>query len=109
MCTLTGPGYPALGVLPTLSGSCRTPEAGTKAPERSQNGSVPAHRLRVRPGAAGRAETVLDVDEPGVDLPVAVGRLADAGPGPRGVEELRDPVGGAGRVLRVGVPAALLA
>src|SRR3712207_9538593 len=49
------------------------------------------------------------VDQPGVDLAVAVRRLGDAGAGPGAVEELRDPVRGAGRVLRVRVPAALLA
>ena len=57
----------------------------------------------------GRAVPLLDVDQAGVDLPVAVRGLGDAGAGPGGVEELRDPVGGAARVLRVGVPAALLA
>src|SRR5206468_539378 len=55
------------------------------------------------------AVPLVDVDQPGVDLPVAVRRLGDARAGPRGVEELRDPVRGAARVLRVRVPPALLA
>src|SRR4051794_5240986 len=58
-------------------------------------GSVPAGRLRMRPGAARRAVPPVDVDQAGVDLAVAVGRLADTGAGPGGVEELRDAVGGA--------------
>ena len=39
--------------------------------------------LRVRPGAAGRAVAAVDVDQPGVDLPVAVGGLGDPGARPR--------------------------
>ena len=72
-------------------------------------GSVPAGGLGVAPRAARRAVAAVDVDQPGVDLPVAVRRLGDAGARPRRVEELRDAVGGAARVLRVRVPAALLA
>src|SRR5436305_9291834 len=69
--------------------------------------SVPAARGLVRPGAAGTAVDRVDVDEAGVDLAIAVRRLADAGVRPGRVEQLRDAVGGARRVLRGGAPLAL--
>src|SRR6476661_10136020 len=72
-------------------------------------GSVPAGGPGVAPCAARRAVRLVDVDQAGVDLPVAVGGLGDAGSGPGGVQELRDAVRAAARVLRVRVPAALLA
>src|SRR4051812_7394272 len=68
---------------------------------------VPAVRGLVCPGAAGAAVGRVDVGEAGVDLAVAVRRLADAGVRPGRVEQLGDAVGGARRVLRVGVPVAL--
>src|SRR5919199_3989280 len=71
--------------------------------------SVPAVGLGVAPGAARRAVPAVDVDQARVDLPVTVGGLRDARRAPRAVQELRDAVGGAARVLRVRVPAALLA
>src|SRR3954447_20952176 len=68
---------------------------------------VPALRGLVRPGAAGAAVGLVDVDEAGVDLAVAVRGLLDAGVLPGRVEQLGDAVGGAGRVVGVGAPAAL--
>src|SRR5919112_1763893 len=98
MCTVTGERSPDKS----------RPRPGSR-PEPAKGGEdgvllVPALGLRVAPRAARRAEPVLDVDEPGVDLPVAVGGLRDARALPGGVEELRDPVRRAGGVLRVGVP-----
>src|ERR1700712_5544544 len=59
-------------------------------------------------GRSGRRSVpAVEVDQPGVDLAVSVRRLRDAGAGPRGVEELRNAVGTAARVLGVRVPAAL--
>src|SRR3954451_18671067 len=68
---------------------------------------VPAGLRRVGPGAAGAAVDLVDVDEAGVDLAVAVGGLGDAGVRPGRVEELGDAVGGAGRVVGLVVPVAL--
>src|SRR3954471_3636573 len=68
---------------------------------------VPAGLLRVRPGVAGAAVDLVDVDEAGVDLAVAVGGLLDAGVRPGRVEQLGDAVGGARRVVGVGLPVAL--
>src|SRR3954471_15963715 len=68
---------------------------------------VPAGRLRVRPGLAGAAVGLVDVDEAGVDLAVAVRGLGDAGVLPGGVEQLGDAVGGARRIVRPVVPVAL--
>src|SRR4051794_29008336 len=101
MCTVTPPGYP----------DGTAPLQGPAASLRVVGGSgvllVPAGGLGVAPGAAGRAVAAVDVDQTGIDLPVAVGRLGDPGAGPGGVQELRDAVRGAARVLRVGVPPAL--
>src|SRR4051812_1528680 len=68
---------------------------------------VPGLRGLVRPGAAGAAVGLVDVDEAGVDLAVAVRGLLDAGVLPGRVEQLGDAVGGARRVVGVGAPAAL--
>src|SRR3954447_11985214 len=62
-------------------------------------GSVPVVGLVEAPGRARGAVPVLDVDQSGIDLPVRVGGLRDPGAGPRRVEELRNAVGAAGRVL----------
>src|SRR3954449_1041187 len=59
---------------------------------------VPAGLGRVGPGVAGAAVGLVDVDEAGVDLAVAVGGLGDAGVPPGRVEQLGDAVGGARRV-----------
>src|SRR3954447_10729169 len=87
------------------------PEAHPERARGEKDGvlSVPAGGPRVRPRAARRAVAAVDVDQARVDLAVAVGGLADAGAGPGRVQELRDAVGGAGAVLSVRVPAALLA
>src|SRR3954454_3646763 len=68
---------------------------------------VPAGLLRVRPGVAGAAVDLVDVDEARVDLAVAVGGLLDAGVRPGRVEQLGDAVGGARRVVGLVVPVAL--
>src|SRR3954454_1746992 len=68
---------------------------------------VPAGLLRVRPGVAGAAVDLVDVDQAGVDLAVAVGGLLDAGVRPGRVEQLGDAVGGARRVVGRVVPVAL--
>src|SRR3954465_13920534 len=68
---------------------------------------VPAGLARVGPGVAGAAVDLVDVDEAGVDLAVAVGGLLDAGVRPGRVEQLGDAVGGARRVVRVRLPVAL--
>src|SRR3954464_11702856 len=68
---------------------------------------VPAGLGRVGPGVAGAAVDLVDVDEAGVDLAVAVGGLGDAGVRPGRVEQLGDAVGGARRVVGVGLPVAL--
>src|ERR1700748_1771795 len=95
----------------SLSAAGRSPtrRRGRIADRPRRGGSVPVVGAGVRPRAARRAVAAVDVDQSGVDLTVAVRRLADPGPGPRRVEELRDAVGAARPVLRVGVPAALLA
>src|SRR4051812_594530 len=59
------------------------------------------------PGVAGAAVDLVDVDEAGVDLAVAVGGLLDAGVRPGRVEQLGDAVGGARRVVGLVVPVAL--
>src|SRR5947209_14833570 len=69
--------------------------------------SVPAGVRLVRPGRARGAVGGVYVDEPGVDLLEAVGRLLDAGVRPRPVEQLGDAVGRARRVLRGVAPVAL--
>src|SRR3954468_21378932 len=83
----------------------------TEGPRRSgvgqSPGSVPVVGLVEAPGRAGGAVPVLDVDQSGIDLPVRVGGLDDPGGGPGRVEELRNAVGGAGRVLCRRVPVAL--
>src|SRR4051794_27963678 len=61
----------------------------------------------MRPAVAGAAVDLVDVDEAGVDLAVAVGGLGDAGVLPRRIEQLGDAVGGARRVVRLVVPVAL--
>src|SRR3712207_487309 len=82
-----------------------TPRGGTRRADGPVLvGSVPVVGLEVGPGRTGAAVPVLDVDQPGVDLPVGVRLLGDAGARPRRVEELRDAVRGARRVLRVRVP-----
>src|SRR5215213_4594464 len=71
------------------------------------SGSVPLVRLPEGPGCTGTAVAVPDVDQARVDLPVRIRGLGDPGAGPRGVEELGNAIGGAGGVLRAGIPAAL--
>src|SRR3954453_15251477 len=68
---------------------------------------VPAGLARVGPGVAGAAVDLVDVDEAGVDLAVAVGGLLDAGVRPGRVEQLGDAEGGARRVVGLVVPVAL--
>src|SRR5699024_4904778 len=88
---------------------CTAHDLSAPAPQASgRGGSVPAHRLRVSPGAAGAAVSAGDVVQAPGDLGGGVGAPVSAGAGHLGAGQgLRNAISTRGGVLRVGVPAAL--